>query len=213
MNQGSIDLTTEDIERLAAEVWDVAAKEALAKGLPVTGYHDGHLFRYHPDKGIEDLAVARFAAEPAPSTDGVDDSPSRRSAAAPAGDIAEHGSSAAAPDETPPASADAPAAIAAGNDAAARESLADFGVKAIEFARQNAHATLELTAKLLAAKSFAEMVELSTAHAYGQFEAFSAQGKHLGKDLAELAPKPAADTAESAEHGGETAPPEAGPAG
>ncbi len=201
MNRGAIDLTAEDIERLAAEVWDVAAKEALAKGLPVTGYHDGHLFRYHPDKGIEDLTTARFAAEPGP-----------------AGDLAEHGLSAAPVDETPPVCAEAVAAVAAGNGAAAPESLADFGVKAIEFARQNAHATLELTAKLLAAKTFAEMVELATAHAYRQLEAFSAQGnnvgknvgKDLGKDLAEVA-KPAADTAEPADRSSPEAPRKEGP--
>src|SRR5262249_14459075 len=65
MNRGSIDLTTEEIERLAAEVWDVAAKEALAKGLPVTVYHDGRLFRYHPARGIEDLTSACIDAEAA----------------------------------------------------------------------------------------------------------------------------------------------------
>jgi len=49
------DLSVEELEHLAGEAWSNAAKEALAKGLPITGSEGGHRFLYHPDGRIEDL--------------------------------------------------------------------------------------------------------------------------------------------------------------
>jgi hypothetical protein len=67
-------LSAEELESLAQEAWDSAAREALAKGLSVTGSRDGRRYRYHPDGRIEDLGpVARIedlgpvAAEPGTS--------------------------------------------------------------------------------------------------------------------------------------------------
>jgi hypothetical protein len=63
MGKRVIDLTDEELERFAAEAWSNAAQDALAKGLPVTGSHDGRLYRHHPDGRIEDLGpVAPIAA-------------------------------------------------------------------------------------------------------------------------------------------------------
>jgi hypothetical protein len=55
MSKRVIDLTAEELDRLAGEAWSAAAQEARAKGLPVTGSRDGRRFRYHPDGRIEDL--------------------------------------------------------------------------------------------------------------------------------------------------------------
>ena len=54
-----VDLGPEELNSLAAEAWRAAAREALAKGLTVTGSRDGRRFRYHPDGKVEDLGPAQ----------------------------------------------------------------------------------------------------------------------------------------------------------
>ena len=49
-----VDLTAEELDA-AGEAWAAAAREALARGLPVTGSRDGRRLRYHPDGRVEDL--------------------------------------------------------------------------------------------------------------------------------------------------------------
>jgi hypothetical protein len=55
MNKRVTNLTAEELESLAGEAWSIAAREALAKGLAVTGSRDGRRYRYHPDGHIDDL--------------------------------------------------------------------------------------------------------------------------------------------------------------
>ncbi len=55
MSKRVTDLTADELELLAREAWRSAAREALAKGLAVTGSRDGRRYRYHPDGCIEDL--------------------------------------------------------------------------------------------------------------------------------------------------------------
>lgn len=55
MTKRVIDLSAEDLDRLAREAWDAAAQEALAKGLPVTGSRLGRRARYRPDGQADDL--------------------------------------------------------------------------------------------------------------------------------------------------------------
>ena len=55
MGKRVVDLTAEELEEAAFEAWTVAAYQALAKGLSVTGSRDGRLYRYHPDGRVEDL--------------------------------------------------------------------------------------------------------------------------------------------------------------
>jgi hypothetical protein len=55
MSKRVIDLTADELERLASQTWSAAAQEAHAKGLPVTGSRDGRRFRHHPDGRAEDL--------------------------------------------------------------------------------------------------------------------------------------------------------------
>jgi hypothetical protein len=50
-----IDLTAEELASAAGEAWGAAAREALARGLPITGGRDGRRVRIHPDGRIEDL--------------------------------------------------------------------------------------------------------------------------------------------------------------
>jgi hypothetical protein len=50
-----VDLSAEELDKAAREAWSAAAREALARGLPVTGSRDGRRLRYHPDGRVEDL--------------------------------------------------------------------------------------------------------------------------------------------------------------
>jgi hypothetical protein len=50
-----IDLTADELDRFATEAWDGAAREALAKGLSVTGSRDGRRIRCYPDGRVQDL--------------------------------------------------------------------------------------------------------------------------------------------------------------
>jgi phasin len=76
--------------------------------------------------------------------------------------------------------------------ASASKGAADYGLKVIEQTRANTNATFDFCSEIMTAKSFSEMIELSTAHARKQFEALTAQTK----DLAALAQKVAAETSE-----------------
>jgi phasin len=79
-----------------------------------------------------------------------------------------------------------------GTYATATKGASDYGLKVIEAARTNTNAAFDFATELMAVKTFSEFVELSTGHARKQFEALTAQTK----DLAALAQKVAADTAE-----------------
>jgi phasin len=74
----------------------------------------------------------------------------------------------------------------------ASRGMSDYGLKMIETARTNANANFDYFAEVLGVKTMAEFVELSTAHARRQFDAFSAQSK----ELSSFAQKVATDTAE-----------------
>ncbi len=76
--------------------------------------------------------------------------------------------------------------------ACASKGAADYGLKLIEVGRINTNAAFDFYSELLTAKSYAEMIELSTAHARKQFETVTTQTK----DLASLAQKVATETAE-----------------
>ncbi|MCC6890278.1 MAG: phasin [Hyphomicrobiales bacterium] len=69
---------------------------------------------------------------------------------------------------------------------------ADYGLKLIEASRLNANAAFDFYSELMSVKSYADMIELSTAHARRQFERVTAQTK----DLTALAQRVAAETAE-----------------
>jgi phasin len=76
--------------------------------------------------------------------------------------------------------------------ATATKGCSGYGLKLIESARANSNAAYDLLGELMAAKSYSEVVELSTAYMRAQFETVTAQAK----DLAECAQKVATDTAE-----------------
>ncbi len=73
----------------------------------------------------------------------------------------------------------------------AAKGCSGYGLKLVESARANSNAAFDLFAELMAAKSYSEVVELSTAYLRSQFDTVSAQAK----DLAECAQKVATDTA------------------
>src|SRR5690242_1434926 len=74
----------------------------------------------------------------------------------------------------------------------ASKGCSGYGLKVIDAARVNSNAAFDLFGELLAAKSYAEAVELSTSYLRKQFETVTAQAR----ELAEEAQKVATDTAE-----------------
>jgi phasin len=76
--------------------------------------------------------------------------------------------------------------------ATAAKGASDYGLKLIEASRANTNAAFDFYSDLMAAKSYSDVIELSTAHARKQFEAVTAQTK----ELAALAQKMATETAE-----------------
>jgi len=81
--------------------------------------------------------------------------------------------------------------------ATATKGATDYSRRVIELARENTNAAFDFVAELLGAKTFSEVVELSTAHARKQFESLTEQSK----ELAALAQKVATETAEPIKEG------------
>jgi len=74
----------------------------------------------------------------------------------------------------------------------ASKGCASYGLKLIETTRANSDASFDLMSELMTAKSYSEMVELSSAFLRKQFDAMIAQSK----ELCEHAQKVATETAE-----------------
>jgi phasin len=76
--------------------------------------------------------------------------------------------------------------------ATASKGCSGYGLKLLDVARTNSNAAFDLFGELLTAKSYAEVVELSSTYMREQFDTLSAQVK----ELAEHAQKVATETAE-----------------
>ena len=81
--------------------------------------------------------------------------------------------------------------------ASASKGASDYALKLIEVARVNTNSTFDFAVQLLGAKTFADVIELASAHARKQFETFSEQSK----DLASLAQKVATESVEPLKEG------------
>jgi phasin len=81
--------------------------------------------------------------------------------------------------------------------ATASKGYSAYGLKLIEVARTNSNAAFDLFGELLAAKSYSEVVELSSTFMREQFDTMSAQAK----ELAEQAQKVATETVEPMKEG------------
>jgi phasin len=81
--------------------------------------------------------------------------------------------------------------------ATASKGYSSYGLKLIENARANTDAAFDLMTELVTAKSYADMVELSSSFMRKQFEALTAQSK----ELAEHVTKVATETAEPLKEG------------
>jgi len=79
----------------------------------------------------------------------------------------------------------------------ASKGVSGYGLKLIETARANSNAAYDLFGELLTAKSYAEVVELTTAFARAQFDTMNAQAK----ELADHAQKVATETVEPIKEG------------
>jgi phasin len=81
--------------------------------------------------------------------------------------------------------------------ATASKGCTDYGLKLIEHSRANSNAAFDLFGDLLTAKSFSEVIELSTAYWRQQFDTATAQVK----ELSEQAQRIAAETTEPLKEG------------
>jgi phasin len=84
-----------------------------------------------------------------------------------------------------------------GTYATASRGATDYTLKAIEAARTNVNANFDFASELATVKSLSEAVELTSAHARKQFDAFIEQSK----ELTALAQKVAVDTTEPLKSG------------
>jgi CheY-like chemotaxis protein len=65
MNRKVVDLTPTELDKLSRDAWADVARQALERGLPVSGSRDGRRFRLHPDGHVEDLGpVAEMLESP-----------------------------------------------------------------------------------------------------------------------------------------------------
>jgi phasin len=81
--------------------------------------------------------------------------------------------------------------------ASATKGATDYSRKVLELSRVNANAAFDFAAQLLGAKTFAEVLELTSTHTRKQFETLSEQSK----ELATLAQKVATEAAEPLKEG------------
>jgi phasin len=79
----------------------------------------------------------------------------------------------------------------------ASKGFSEYGLKVIEVARTNTNASFDFYTTLFGVKSISEVVELTTAHARKQFDAFTAQGKELTSIAQSVATKTAEPIKES----------------
>jgi hypothetical protein len=183
MKRSVVDLTAAEIDKLARDAWGDAARQALERGLPVTGSRDGRRFRYYPDHHVEDLGP-------------VDTTATERTVATP--DFTspklyfQHGELAEAYREM------AEVSISQATDAYQRakaelqkttnlaqltnnvdEAISFYRRKLLDITKTNTNATLDFAQELVGVKSASEAMELWVAHARRQFETFAAQAKEL----------------------------------
>lgn len=71
----------------------------------------------------------------------------------------------------------------------ASKGVSDYGLKVIEAARANSNAAFDLFGELLAAKSYAELVEKTTAYMRTQFDTATKQAKELAEHAQQVATK------------------------
>ena len=81
--------------------------------------------------------------------------------------------------------------------ATASKGCSAYGLKLIEVARTNSNAAFDLFGELLTAKSYAEVVELSSTFMREQFDTMSAQAKELAEEAQKLATETAEPMKES----------------
>jgi phasin len=81
--------------------------------------------------------------------------------------------------------------------ATASKGYSSYGLKVIETARTNSNAAFDVFGEILGAKSYAEVVELSTAYLRTQFDTVSAQAKELSAHAQKVATETAEPIKES----------------
>ncbi len=58
-----IDLTSSELNKLATEAWNDAARRAKDEGRAVVGSRDGRILKYHPNGAVEDLGPIKALDE------------------------------------------------------------------------------------------------------------------------------------------------------
>lgn len=186
MSRSIVDLTPAEIDKLAREAWSDAARQALGRGLPVSGSRDGRRFRYHPDRRLEDLGPVGGtpAIEPTLAMPNID-SPKlhfqgeelpeayREMAEVRLSQATDVYQRAKAEVEATTDLVELTKRI--GKDASA------YQRKLLDIARTNTNAIFDLAEKLAGAKSQAEALEMWVANCRELAETYAAQTKELAE--------------------------------
>lgn len=64
MVKRAVDISNEDMERLATEAWSEAVEEALRAGVPVVGSRDNRIVKTYPDGRSEIVGDVESAETP-----------------------------------------------------------------------------------------------------------------------------------------------------
>jgi hypothetical protein len=181
MKRSAVDLTPAELDKLARDAWGDAARQALERGLPISGSRNGRRFRHHPDGHLEDVGP-------------VD------------GTLTDHVSAVPNNTETKlyfqnrelPEAYQEMAAVkrSQANDAyqeaeavlnRAFSGANEYAAKLFDIVRANSDATMDFAQQLVGVTSLSQAMDLWTTHARKQFEALTAQAKELAELTRHLA--------------------------
>jgi|SRR5579863_92849 len=210
-NDALTDLSAEELDRLAGEAWSNAAREALSKGLAVTGSRDGRRYRYHPDGRVDELGTVKpevvtpTKAQNIPAvemtvdrTEGFPFDNSKVEMPIAFREFAERGIvQAQEAYEKMKAAAEKAASSLQTPESIRKNVASEYGLKLIQTAQANTQVAFDFAGELITAKTLTEVIELSSEHARKQFEMLTKQSRELGA----LAQKVATETAEPIKSG------------
>jgi hypothetical protein len=175
MNRSAVDLTPAELDKLARDAWGYAAREALERGLPISGSRNGRRFRHYPDEHLEDLGP-------------VDGTPTEHASAGPNHTAAKLYFQSS---ELPEAYREmAEVKHSQAKDAYQKAEAAlntsfsganEYATKLFDIARANSNATIDFAGQLAGVTSLSQAMDLWNAHTRRQIEAFTAQAEELAE--------------------------------
>jgi hypothetical protein len=184
MKRSIVDVTPDEMDKLAREAWANAAHQALERGLPISGSRNGRRFRHDPDGHLEDLGPVGgpLATEQIVAIPNFD---------LPKLDFQKHELPEAyrkmaevnlskADDTYQKVKAVAQAAThLVESSSLIEKGYSAYQLKVMEIAQANTVAAFDLVGKLMSARTFEEFVEISVAHTRKQYEGLVLNSKEL----------------------------------